>query len=166
MKIVRLGPGTTLIRHCVDVSPGRVSRGTECCAIHACLTVGVWKSKAELVSIRRTQQLFKPSKKNATKLKSTYDEWMRAVERSKHWNMMAKSWVVWLSRSLLRLSTSTDRSSRFFLVLIVTAAFCSERVMLWEDEHLKVDFVFLLTCNSTMPTLTGRYTQRKMTCQI
>jgi len=52
---------------------------------------GIWKDKKELISIRKTERLFKPQKDEREKVKGFYGEWLKAVERSKEWYSTGKS---------------------------------------------------------------------------
>lgn len=54
-------------------------------AFLAGLAVGVWQNKEELIEIRRTQRVFEPNKQRAAKIQPIFDEWMKALERSKGW---------------------------------------------------------------------------------
>ena len=54
-------------------------------AFLAGLAVGVWKDKQELREIRRTQKLFKPNAKRAEEAQHLFNEWYKAMKRSKDW---------------------------------------------------------------------------------
>ena len=55
------------------------------------LFAGIWKSKEELISLRRTERKFEPNTAESDAAKNSYKEWLRAVDRSREWRRVPAS---------------------------------------------------------------------------